>query len=171
MQQQAQSEHDISRGPASGNQLLTFLLAGEEYGVDILRVQEIRGWDSATPVPNTPPYIKGIINIRGSIVPVVDLRLRFGLPAVEYGPTTVVIVVRIETGARTLTVGLVVDAVSDVYSLATARMQPPPELGADVDLNFISGLITTEERMIVVLAVDSLLGKLPGRPEAAALSA
>ncbi|MCA9550541.1 MAG: chemotaxis protein CheW [Myxococcales bacterium] len=165
-EQTAQNRDDVAAGPASGSQLLTFLLAGEEYGVDILRVQEIRGWDSATLVPNTPPYIKGIINIRGSIVPVLDLRLRFGLPAVEYGPTTVVIVVKVEGATRAMTVGLVVDAVSDVFSLATAKIQPPPEFGGDIDINFISGLITSEERLIVVLAVDGLLGKTAAVAEA-----
>ena len=94
-----------------GEQYLTFMLAGEEYGVDILRVQEIKGWDNVTPIPNTPSYIKGVINLRGTIVPIIDLRERFSLETISYGPTTVVIVLKVNSDKGSRTMGIVVDAV------------------------------------------------------------
>ncbi|MEQ9498352.1 MAG: chemotaxis protein CheW [Deltaproteobacteria bacterium] len=142
---------------AAEGQLLTFLLAGEEYGVDILRVQEIRGWDSATRVPNTPRYIKGIINLRGTIVPIVDLRERFNLERVDYGPTTVVIVLKVVSGETSRIMGIVVDAVSDVYNLSSEQLRPAPDFGGSIDTEFIEGLMTVEEQMIIVLDIDHLL--------------
>ena len=143
---------------ADGSQYLTFFMAGEEYGVDILCVQEIRGWDSATPLPNAPSYIKGVINLRGVIVPIVDLRQCFGLPATEYGPITVVIVLKLENAEHQRVVGMVVDAVSDVYSLSTDQMRAPPDLGEAVDTSFIKGLVTVNEKMVILLQLESLLG-------------
>jgi purine-binding chemotaxis protein CheW len=153
---------------ASGGQYLTFILAGEEYGVDILRVQEIRGWDSATQIPNTPAYIKGIINLRGTIVPIVDLRRRFGLPAVEYGPTTVVIVLKVINADRSRIMGIVVDAVSDVYNIAANEMKPAPDFGAAIDTEFVKGLGTVQQKMLIVLDIDRLLnaGELAAGAEA-----
>lgn len=141
------------------DQYLTFILADEEYGVDILRVQEIKGWDSVTPIPNTPKYIKGVINLRGTIVPIIDLRLRFGLEPVPYGPTTVVVVLRVvnEKGQRIM--GIVVDAVSDVYNLSDDSLQPPPDFGSVIDIGFLKGLATVAEKMIIVLDIDHLLNK------------
>lgn len=151
-------ERAEASAPGEGErQYLTFLMAEEEYGVDILRVQEIRGWDSVTPIPNTPDYLKGVINLRGSVVPIVDLRLRFGLPALDYGPTTVVIVLRVEHDGGERVMGVVVDAVSDVHTLPEGEMKPPPDCGGTVDLDFIAGLVLVEERMIVVLDIDRLL--------------
>src|SRR5580698_3872046 len=95
----------------TSEQYLTFMLAGEEYGVDILRVQEIKGWDKVTRIPHTPDYVLGVINLRGAVVPILDLRRRFGLETVEFGPTTVVIVVRVMNGLTERTVAVVVDAV------------------------------------------------------------
>ncbi|MFT7566222.1 MAG: purine-binding chemotaxis protein CheW, partial [Pseudoalteromonas distincta] len=99
-------------------QFLTFIMADEEYGVDILTVQEIRSWEEITVLPNAPEFVKGVINLRGTIVPIIDLRLRFGLPSVDYGPLTVVIVVKIEFELGSKIIGVAVDAVSDVYSIA-----------------------------------------------------
>ncbi len=143
---------------ADGNQYLTFIMADEEYGVDILRVQEIKGWDSVTPIPNTPEYIKGVINLRGTIVPIIDLRMRFGLQGISYGPTTVVIVLRIsgEKGDRIM--GIVVDAVSDVYNLGEQEMKPPPDFGSVVSIDFVKGLATVGDKMIIVLDIDHMLG-------------
>ena len=106
--------HSATAGSAAtvnAEQFLTFMLNGEEYGVDILRVQEIKGWESATEIPNTPQYIRGVINLRGTIVPVIDLRRRFALEPIEYTNTTVIIVLRIRTGDGEKTMGFIVDAV------------------------------------------------------------
>lgn len=140
-----------------GDQLLTFLLANEEYGVDILRVQEIKGWDSVTPIPNTPAYIKGVINLRGTIVPIIDLRLRFHLDSIEYGPTTVVIVLRVEHEGRSRIMGIIVDAVSDVYNVPEEGMIPSPDFGAAVNTEYVSGLMTVDEKMVIGLDIDRLL--------------
>ena len=144
-------------GDGGEDQVLTFTLADEEYGVDILRVQEIKGWDSVTGIPNTPDYIRGVINLRGTIVPVIDMRLRFGLPPLEYGPLTVVIVLRVESGSRTRIMGIVVDAVSDVYNLPEDRIRPAPDFGGTVESEFITGLAGVEDKMVIVLDVDRLL--------------
>lgn len=152
--------HDIQQGMESdGDQFLTFMLAGEEYGVDILRVQEIKGWDSVTPIPNTPDYIRGVINLRGTIVPIVDLRRRFNLEAVEYGPMTVVIVLKVEDpeSGNSRVMGLVVDAVSDVYNVPEESIKPAPDFGSVVDVNFVQGLATLEDVMVIVLDIDRLL--------------
>jgi len=154
-----------------GNQYLTFFMAGEEYGVDILRVQEIRGWDNATPLPNAPSYIKGVINLRGIIVPIVDLRQCFGLQAAEYSPVTVVIVLKLENAEHNRVIGMVVDAVSDVYSLSTEQMRAPPDLGEAVDTSFIKGLVTVNNKMVILLQLETLLGSSHFRvPDCNALS-
>lgn len=141
----------------STNQFLTFVLGEEEYGVDILRVQEIKGWERATAIPNTPDYICGVMNLRGAVVPVVDLRRRFALESTEYLSTTVVIVVKVEgDGARTM--GFVVDAVSDVYNVPTGHIQPAPDFGARVDTKYIRGLAVVDDKMVILLDLDRLIG-------------
>jgi len=142
---------------AEGDQYLTFMLAGEEYGVDILRVQEIKGWDRVTPVPNTPEYIRGVINLRGTIVPIIDLRLRFGLEPMEYGPTTVVIVLKVVHEEQSRIMGVVVDAVSDVYNVEADALKPPPDLGSGVEVDFVQGLATVADKMVILLEIDRLL--------------
>ena len=141
----------------NSQQLLTFILAGEEYGVDILRVQEIKGWDSVTPIPNTPKHILGVINLRGTIVPIIDLRLRFNLETIPYGPTTVVIMLKVESEDRSRTMGIVVDGVSDVYNLAQDAMKPPPDFGSVISVDFVKGLATVGEQMVIVLEIDHML--------------
>jgi len=141
----------------NAEQFLSFFLDGEEYGVDILRVQEIKCWESATEVPNSPPYIKGVINLRGTIVPVVDLRNRFGLESIEYTKTTVVIVLKVEQSDRDRTVGFVVDAVSEVYNIEQELLQSPPDLGDSIDISFVKGLTAVEEKMVVLLDIDHLM--------------
>ena len=139
-------------------QFLTFMLAGEEYGVDILRVQEIKGWDSVTPIPNTPAYILGVINLRGTIVPIIDLRLKFNMEKLEYGPTTVVIVLKVQNGnSRSRIMGIVVDGVSDVYSMAQESIKPAPDFGVTVDTGFVRGLATVNNKMVIVLEIDNML--------------
>jgi len=142
---------------ADMDQYLTFILADEEYGVDILRVQEIKGWDSVTPIPNTPVFIKGVINLRGTIVPIIDLRQRFGLEQTVYGKLTVVIVLKVvsETGERVM--GIIVDAVSDVYNVTDEEMKPPPDFGSIVSIDYVKGLATVGEKMVIVLDIDHLL--------------
>jgi len=142
---------------SDADQFLTFILGEEEYGVDILRVQEIKGWDSVTPIPNTPEYIKGVINLRGTIVPIVDLRQRFNMPEIEYGPITVVIVLKIECADRDRIMGIVVDGVSDVYDVPPEEMKDAPDFGSVVDTEFVRGLATVSEKMIIILDIDHLL--------------
>ncbi len=155
---QASVELEIqSTDSNSENQYLTFILAGEEYGVDILRVQEIKGWDSVTPIPNTPDYIRGVINLRGTIVPIIDLRRRFSLESIPYGSTTVVIVLKVCNGDTSRIMGIVVDAVSEVYNIEADEMKPPPDFGTMVSIDFIQGLASVEEKMIIVLNIDHLL--------------
>jgi len=156
---QASVELDIqsTNGDSGENQYLTFILADEEYGVDILRVQEIKGWDNVTPIPNTPEYIRGVINLRGTIVPIIDLRSRFTLESIPYGSTTVVIVLKVCVGETSRIMGIVVDAVSEVYNINKDEMKPPPDFGTMISIAFIQGLATVDEKMIIMLDIDHLL--------------
>ncbi len=140
------------------DQFLTFIMAGEEYGVDILTVQEIRGWESVTPIPNAPQHVKGVINLRGTIVPIIDLRLRFGLADVSYGPMTVVIVMKVESARGKRIMGIVVDAVSDVYSLSMQEVRGAPDLGDHVNTSYIKGLVNVDSKMVILLDINELLG-------------
>jgi purine-binding chemotaxis protein CheW len=139
-------------------QYLTFNLAGESYGVDILKVQEIRGWVPVTKVPNAPVFVRGVMNLRGAIVPVVDLRLRFGLESVEYTKTTVVIVVTVHTEQSDRIIGMVVDGVSDVLNINNAaEIKEAPNFGSSVSTEFINGLVALDSGMVMLLDVDRLL--------------
>jgi purine-binding chemotaxis protein CheW len=139
-------------------QYLTFLLAGEEYGVDILHVQEIKGWDKVTRVPHTPDFVLGVINLRGSIVPILDLRRRFGLGSIDFGRTTVVIVVKVALENDHRIVGMVVDAVSEVYDVDEKDTKPPPEICGSVDLIFVKALASIDHKMLILLDIDKLIG-------------
>ncbi len=152
---------EIRQAHAAGadtDQYLTFMVAGEEYGVDILKVQEIKGWEAPTQIPNTPAYIQGVTNLRGTIVPIVGLRQRFALEQIPHGPTTVVIVLKVQAEGRERTVGVVVDAVSDVYDVPGAEMKPPPDFGSVISIEFVRGLATVEDKILIILDVDKLLG-------------
>lgn len=138
-------------------QYLTFIMSGEEYGVDILAVQEIRGWEPTTVVPNAPEYIKGVINLRGTIVPIMDLRSRFNLERVEYSPVTVVIILKVETERGERVMGIVVDAVSDVHSISDSDTRNSPELIEDLNTEFIRSLVSVDDTMIILLDVQRLL--------------
>lgn len=156
----ASSVHSSESNDLNANandQYLTFIMAGEEYGVDILCVQEIRGWESATPLPNAPPHIKGVINLRGTIVPIVDLRQCFGLDGIEYTAVTVVIVLKVRTDDGDRIMGIVVDAVSDVYALEEKDMRAAPDLGNAVNTEFIRGLVNVQNKMVILLDIDKLL--------------
>jgi purine-binding chemotaxis protein CheW len=137
-----------------GSQYLTFTLGAEEYGVEILKVQEIKGYSATTPIPNTPPYIKGVMNLRGTIIPVVDLRAKFAMTEAEYTRFTVIIVVMIGTKV----VGLVVDAVSDVLNIPLGDIQAAPDFGGQVNTRFINGMAKAGDKLIVLLDIDKVLG-------------
>lgn len=142
---------------ADSNQYLTFMLNGEEYGVEILRVQGIQGWDTVTPIPNSPHYVMGVMNLRGAIVPIIDLRRRFGMESIPVGPTTVIIVVRVENSDKARTVGMVVDAVSEVYRFDEDIVQPLPDFGGNVSTDFVKGLSTVDDKMLILLDIDRLI--------------
>ena len=139
------------------SQFLTFVCAGEEYGVDILCVQEIQGWDGVTRVPYTPPYLLGVMNLRGVIVPVVDLRTRFGVAQRAPDGSTVVIVVRVHSERGEKTAGIVVDAVSEVYSVTPDNIKPTPDLGAVADGACVRGLASVDGKMVMLLDIDKLV--------------
>lgn len=151
------NEVSVQSESVDDNEYLTFLLAGEEYGIDILRVQEIRGWSPVTEMPNTPSYLRGVINLRGVIVPIVDLRERFNRPLTKYDATTVVIVLRTTINAVEVVVGIVVDAVSDVYKVDDKNVKPAPNFGSSVDSQFLTGMATNGEKIIILLCAEKLL--------------
>jgi purine-binding chemotaxis protein CheW len=132
-------------------QFLTFMMAEEEYGVDILTVKEIRSWEEITVIPNAPDYVQGVINIRGTIVPILDLRLRFGLPKIEYGALTVVIVIKVDVGQKTKIMGMAVDAVSDVYSIIEKNAKMVPTFSDSDNSEFVAGLVNVGEKMVALL--------------------
>jgi purine-binding chemotaxis protein CheW len=143
----------------SSRQVLTFCLDAETYGVDILRVQEIRGWAPVTRIPKSPPHVLGVLNLRGSIVPIIDLRVRFGLAHAEFTPLTVIIVLSIVTSTGSTEFGLVVDSVSDVVDIAASDLKETPNLGGKLNADFIQCLATVADRMLILLDVDTLVGK------------
>lgn len=138
-------------------QYLTFVMDNEEYGIEILSVQEIRGWEPMTAIPNAPDYVKGVINLRGTVVPVIDLRLRFQLPKVEYSEVTVVVIVKVLIDGNEKIMGIVVDAVSDVYSLNKDEAAQTPAVGDMANKEFIDGLINVGDKMVVLLDLDKVL--------------
>ena len=138
-------------------QYLSFTLDNEEYGVDILRVQEIRSWEPVSRIPNVPHYEKGVVNLRGSIVPIIDLREKLGIKFTEYTPLTVVVVLQTNDNNKTRTMGVVVDSVSDVINLDKTKIQDAPDFGAKVSNEFINGLVSVNDRMVILLDVDKLL--------------
>ena len=133
-------------------EFLTFRLGNEEYGIDILKVQEIRGWEPPTAIANVPAFIKGVVNLRGIIVPIIDLRIKFGLNAV-YEATTVAIILSV--AGRVM--GVVVDSVSDVITLSAEQMRPAPEFAGALDTRFITGLGTVDERMLILIDIERLM--------------
>jgi purine-binding chemotaxis protein CheW len=138
---------------ANEEQFLTFRLDGQEYGISILKVQEIKGWDKMTPIPNSPPYVKGVLNLRGVIVPVFDLRLRFGLPETVRDAFTVIIVVNI--GGRMA--GIVVDAVSDVINVSLEQQCAAPEYEGQQNREFIKGFAQVEDKLLILLDIDRMV--------------
>lgn len=138
---------------ASGGQLITCRLGAAEYGLDIMAVREIKGWAETTAIPHAPPWIRGVINLRGVIVPILDLRVRFGMSPTE--PTRTHVVVIVQSGARTA--GILVDAVSDIVAVSASEIRPVPEIGSAVPLRLLSGLVPREQGMVAIIALDILL--------------
>lgn len=134
-------------------EVLVFVLGKEEYGVDILKVQEIRGYEKVTPIPSAPDYLKGVVNLRGVIVPVIDMRVKFRLPDVRYDTFTVVVILRIAGRV----IGIVVDGVSDVVHFAESDVKPAPQLGSLVDSSFLAGVATQDDRMVLLVDIERLL--------------
>jgi len=141
----------ISSG--TGDQFVTFTLGNEEYGVEILKVQEIIGYQGFTKIPNVPPFVKGVLNLRGSVVPVIDLRLKFGMPEKEYDKFTVILI--LEVAGRII--GTIVDAVSDVVTLTEDEMQPTPDFSSGIRTDFISGMGRKDDKLIILLDIDKVL--------------
>lgn len=135
------------------NEFLTFTLGKEEYGLDILKVQEIRGYDAVTAIANSPAFIKGVINLRGIIVPIVDMRIKFNLGKVEYNEYTVVIILNVANRV----VGMVVDGVSDVITLTPEQIKPAPEFGSAFDTKYLTGLGTVDDRMLILVDIEKLM--------------
>lgn len=154
-----QAAQTVSHRPDDGaegsyaQEYLTFTLGEEEYAIDILKVQEIRGYDAVTSIAHAPPFIKGVINLRGTIVPIVDLRIKFGVGVVEYTPFTVTIILNV--GGRV--VGMVVDSVSDVLALESSKILPAPEFSSSLDTRYIHGLGSIDERMLIVVDIEKLM--------------
>lgn len=142
---------------SNGKQYLSFVLGGESYGVDILSVKEIRGWEEATLVPNSPDYVKGVVNLRGTIVPIVDLRTCFAVGEISYLPTTVVIILSGEAESGNRTVGFIVDAVSDVLDVEDSDMKSAPDFDGTVPTEYIHGLVNTNEHVVTILDIAHLL--------------
>jgi purine-binding chemotaxis protein CheW len=144
-----------TQGAQTGHpqQYLTFLLDEREYGLELYKIQEICGYAPITPIPNLPPHVRGVMNLRGTVLPVIDLRMKFRLAAVEYNKFTVIVIARVESK----TVGLLVDAVSDVLQVAPEQMRSAPDFGTAVDTRFIQGVFETRDRLAVAVDLEKLL--------------
>jgi purine-binding chemotaxis protein CheW len=149
----AQANAENTGTSTTDNEFLTFTLGKEEYGIDILKVQEIRGYDAVTAIANTPEFIKGVINLRGIIVPIVDMRIKFHLGKVEYDQFTVVIILNVANRV----VGMVVDGVSDVITLNPDQIKAAPEFGSAIDTQYVMGLGTVDERMLILVDIERLM--------------
>ena len=145
--------NEATAAEAQPREFLVFSLGDEEYAIDILKAQEIRGYENVTRIASAPPFIKGVTNLRGVIVPIVDLRIKFNLDRVEYDGQTVVIVVNVSGRV----VGVVVDGVSDVLSLTPEQIKPAPEFGLSLSSDYLSGLASLEDRMLVLVDIDRML--------------
>ena len=137
---------------AEKKEFLAFTLGSEEYCIDILKVQEIRGYETVTPLPNTPAFMKGVVNLRGIIVPIIDLRMKLHLQKVEYDQFTVVIVL----GIRGRVIGVVVDSVSDVVALEAEEIKPAPQMGAAIKTDYINGLVSIDQRLLIIIDIEKL---------------
>jgi len=154
--QNNKESREVAGAQGDTRKVLTFSLGGEVYGVDILRVKEIRGWSPVTRIPQTPPATLGVLNLRGLIVPIVDLRVRFGLKSAEFTPLTVIIVLSLRTENGQREFGIVVDNVNDVVDIAADSVKPAPELGGGDTGEYIEGITSHDEQMLILLNAESL---------------
>jgi len=164
MEQNTSSEEIEAKVPENSVQFLSFTLGDEEYGVTILSVQEIRSWEPVSKIPNVPKYEKGVVNLRGAIVPIIDLRERFNLEHSEYTNLTVVVVLQAVCRGKNRTMGVVVDSVSNVMNIQKENIQSAPDFGTKVSTEFINGIASVDNRMVMLLDVEKLL-KLDGLEE------
>ena len=146
---------EVQAGAMTGGQYLTFALGDEEYGIELLKVQEIKGYSAITPIPNTPAHVKGVMNLRGAVIPIIDLRARFGMQTIEYNKFNVIIVINV--GSRIM--GLLVDAVSDVLNVGAEDVRPAPDFGTRADTRFISGMASAGDKIAVLLNLENLLSE------------
>jgi purine-binding chemotaxis protein CheW len=146
-----------AQADARAGKYLTFQLANEEFGIRVLKVREIMGLQEITAVPQTPPHIKGVINLRGKVVPVIDLRLKFGLPAAEYTPRTCIIVTQVQGESATVLMGIVVDGVSDVLSLTAPEIEDTPDFGGEVAGQYLLGMAKVKGKVKILLDIDRVL--------------
>ena len=138
---------------AERQEFLTFTLGKEEYGIEILKVQEIRSYETVTTIANAPEFIKGVVNLRGNIVPIVDMRIKFNLSNADYNESTVVIILNVAGRV----VGMVVDSVSDVIALSVEQIRPAPDFSASFDVKYITGLGTVDSRMLILVDIEKLM--------------
>src|SRR5438445_2697876 len=136
---------------------LTFQLANEEFGIRVLKVREIMGIQDITAVPQTPAYVKGVINLRGKVIPVVDLRLKFGLPEIEYTQRTCIIVVQVEADAHAILMGIVVDGVAEVLNLVAADIEDTPDFGQGLETTYLLGMAKVKGKVKILLDIDQVL--------------
>ena len=153
------SEHSMEAAGGGTRQVLTFSLGGEVYGVDILRVKEIRGWSPVTRIPRSTEAVLGVLNLRGAIVPIIDLRVRFALRTAEFTPVTVIIVLSLRTQDGQRECGIVVDSVQDVADITPENVRPAPSLNAGDASEFIEGITTCDEKMLILLDADKLVSR------------
>lgn len=154
-----QINEDVSeaKNDEQTDQYLTFFMGGEEFGINILSVQEIRGWEDITSIPNSPSQVLGVMNLRGTVPSIIDLRYCFGIKDLSYTDETVVIIVSVETESTPKIIGIVVDAVSDVYNFAQSQIQPSPELSQTSQAQYVKGLGSTDEKMVIILELSEQL--------------
>jgi len=150
---EAQKAAQAAAGAEISNEYLTFTLGKEEYGIEILKVQEIRGYEAVTKIANAPEFIKGVVNLRGTIVPIVDMRIKFNLGSAEYNQFTVVIILNVAGRV----VGMVVDSVSDVIQLSGEQIRPAPDFSSTFDTKYITGLGTIDDRMLILVDIEKLM--------------
>lgn len=160
LMQNQNSSTDISE---TADQFLTFLIDDEEYGIEILKVQEIKSWGPYTPLPKSPDYVLGVINLRGAIVPIIDLRARFGLQMVDYTDTTAVIIVRTDVGEDARIIGLVVDCVSEVYHLSPDAIQDASESKAAEKGNYVRGFGQIDDKLVILVNLDPIITQSLGQ--------
>jgi len=158
---------EITKSVAAPGKYLTFALAQEEYGLPVLKVREIIKIMDITAVPQVPPHVKGVINLRGKVIPIIDLRLKFGMPTVDYTERTCIIVVEVELEARRIMLGVIVDSVSDVLNIAADEIEATPDFGERLDTTYMQGVAKIKGKVKIMLDLDRILAVDAGFTQAA----